>query len=285
MIATLECGAWRAEIAAHGAQLQGLWDLRTGDQLLWQGDPAHWSGRSPLLFPVVGRLRSDSYLVNGEVYSLPKHGFARHEEFITELVSPRRARFTLTDSPRLRRIYPFPFRLTLTYTLSDEGLRVSCEVFNSGGGTLPFSIGAHPGFFCSPGDYLAFDEPETALAHRLDAQKLLTPADTKVFDGSRRRILLTDGLFDRGALILEKPRSKAVTLVRPLMGRRIRLGFSAPPPCLGLWAFPNAPYVCVEPWHGLDDTPGPVRELTAKPYIQTLAPAGTFRWAMTISSS
>ncbi len=285
MILTLCCGPWRAAIAARGAQLQSLQSAAYGRELIWQGDPAVWADRSPLLFPIVGRLREDRYLAGGRAVTLPKHGFARDADFAAEQVSPRCARFTLTDSPAFWPQYPFRFRLSLTYTLGDEGLCMAYEVQNPGDEILPFSLGAHPGFFCSPGDFLLFEEEETAYAHRLDENRLLTEADTPVFDTSRRRVLLTETRFDWGALIVEHPRSREVTLCRADGSPGVRLSFSAPPPCLGLWAFPRAPYVCVEPWHGLDDTPGPVRALTEKPCIQTLPPQGVFRWSMTVSSA
>ena len=285
MITVLENRRYRAEISSRGAELQDLLDRPAARPLLWQGDPACWPGRSPLLFPLVGRLREDRYLVGDQSYSMPKHGFAQNAEFAAERLSSCRARFTLTDTPQSRRMYPFPFRLTLTYTLRSGGLTLAYEVANPGDGALPFSLGAHPGLNCSAGDWLLLSAQETALAHRLDAQKLLTPADTPVLDATRRRVPLTDTLFDRGALILENPKSRAVTLVRPGAGYLVKLAFSAPPPCLGLWAFPKAPYVCVEPWHGLDDTPGPVRALREKPYLLTLAPGHRFRWAMTLASA
>ena len=40
------------EVSAHGAELQSI---RKGDvEYLWQGDPAFWGRRSPVLFPIVG---------------------------------------------------------------------------------------------------------------------------------------------------------------------------------------------------------------------------------------
>lgn len=280
----LENRRYAVAIASYGAELQAFMDKYTGGSLLWQGDPRWWEGRSPLLFPIVGRLRGDCYCHQGQVYSMPKHGFARSADFAVRQVSPVRVCFSLTDSPESRRIYPFAFTLCVTYTLAEGGLQITYAVSNPGVEPLPFSLGAHPGFACEEGDWLAFDRTETALAHRLDEDKLLSAADVPVLDGTKQRILLTETLFDRGALILEGLRSRMVTLVRPRVGLGVRVCFVTPPPCLGLWAFPRSPYVCIEPWHGLDDTPGETRELFEKPYIQCLAPAQRFLWSMTVTS-
>jgi len=34
-----------------------------------------WKQQSPILFPIVGKLRYDVALINGKEYPIPKHGF------------------------------------------------------------------------------------------------------------------------------------------------------------------------------------------------------------------
>src|ERR1700738_1355035 len=68
------------EVNPLGAQLSVLRDA-SGHELLWNGDPAVWAGRAPLLFPIVGTLAGGSYRVGSKVYSLPRHGFARVRPF------------------------------------------------------------------------------------------------------------------------------------------------------------------------------------------------------------
>ena len=43
-------------------------------------------------------------------------------------------------------MFPFPFRLALTYRVEDGGLHVDYEVSNPGPDVLPASLGAHPAF-------------------------------------------------------------------------------------------------------------------------------------------
>jgi galactose mutarotase-like enzyme len=65
-----------AEISEDGAELRRLTDT-AGRDWLWDGDPAYWAGRAPILFPIVGTLNADRYRWQGQVYGLPRHGFAR----------------------------------------------------------------------------------------------------------------------------------------------------------------------------------------------------------------
>ena len=57
-----------------GAELQTLRDLRRRDYL-WNGDAAWWTGRAPILFPIVGALAGDTLRVDGVDHAMAKHGF------------------------------------------------------------------------------------------------------------------------------------------------------------------------------------------------------------------
>src|ERR1700730_4730155 len=89
---TLHSSDLAAEIDTHGAQLSTLRD-RAARDLLWDGNPAVWSGRAPLLFPIVGVLVNGSYRCGAETFQLPRHGFARGRRFSIEDVTPAAAEF------------------------------------------------------------------------------------------------------------------------------------------------------------------------------------------------
>src|ERR687892_746304 len=99
MSVTISSPQLRAEISADGAELVRLQDEQ-GRDLLWNGDPAFWAGRSPLLFPVVGRVRNDRIRVDGLEYELPKHGFARISRFEAAEIDPSRCLFRLDSDER-----------------------------------------------------------------------------------------------------------------------------------------------------------------------------------------
>ena len=74
--ATISSDKLSVEVSSLGAELQRITDS-DGRQLLWDGDPSVWHGRAPILFPVIGLLVNGSYRLDGTVYPMPKHGFAR----------------------------------------------------------------------------------------------------------------------------------------------------------------------------------------------------------------
>ena len=73
---TIKSDALTVVISSRGAELQSIRDSQ-GFERMWQGDPAYWTGRAPILFPVAGGLRDDCYTMDGERYEMPKHGFVR----------------------------------------------------------------------------------------------------------------------------------------------------------------------------------------------------------------
>ena len=44
---------------------------------MWQGDTRFWGRRSPVLFPIVGRVWEDTYRYAGNSYRMGQHGIAR----------------------------------------------------------------------------------------------------------------------------------------------------------------------------------------------------------------
>ena len=85
-----------ASINPLGAELTSLRDA-AGREFMSDGDPAYWTGRAPLLFPIVGKLGDDSYRLDGRDYVLPQHGFARRRQFALVEHAPGRALFRLED--------------------------------------------------------------------------------------------------------------------------------------------------------------------------------------------
>ena len=51
---TLSNSILTVQIAEHGAELQSI--KKDGKEYLWQGDAKFWGRRSPVLFPIVGRV-------------------------------------------------------------------------------------------------------------------------------------------------------------------------------------------------------------------------------------
>lgn len=95
------------------------------------------------------------------------------------------------------------------------------------------------------------------------------------------RLDLHPGLFDDGALVFPED-----------AGQGLRYGVSGGPglrlafenlPNLALWTKPGAPFLCIEPWHGMAAHEGAPPDIAARPGTMTLAPGETRRFAMSIT--
>lgn len=281
MIHTIENEFLTASVSEMGAELVSLKRKTDGDEYIWQGDPEVWSGHSPLLFPVVGRLKDDRFIYEGRKYSLGKHGFARKTEFAAEKQSESRLTMTLKSGAH-REMYPFDFTLEVCFELTGMQLKVTHRVMNEGAKEMFFSLGAHPGFNCELGDWIEFPEDESAMAYKLDDETKLR-TDRKIEQGVKEhKLTVTESVFAHDALIFEGLRSDAVSLYCGGK-KRVTVDFGSAP-CLGVWAKPGAKYVCIEPWYGVDDSASATGVLSGKQQIVKLAAGDCFRFPMTVTA-
>jgi galactose mutarotase-like enzyme len=272
------------EIDTHGAQLFTLRD-RAARDLLWDGDPAVWSGRAPLLFPIVGVLVDGSYRCGSKTYRLPRHGFARDRTFSIEEVTSSTAVFRLNADEASFLVYPFRFELAIRYELDGPTLSLTTSIRNKGDTDMPVSFGYHPGFrwplpFGQPqtSHFIEFESEENAPIRRIDSAGLLTPTrhPTPV---SHRRLTLADALFRDDVLIFDDVESRSV-MYGSDEGPRIQVGFPDAP-YLGIWTKPGAQFICIEPWYGVTDHQGFSGDFSEKEGVFVL-PGGNSR-AMTMA--
>lgn len=252
----------KVEISCLGAEIQSV--KQNGEELIWEGDPAVWSGHSPLLFPICGGLKEDRYTYAGKEYTLPKHGFARHSEFQIEEVTADRAVFSLKSSEETKKEYPFDFLLTVTYQLEGERLFVTYNVKNLTDGEMYFSIGSHEAYACPNGieEYsVIFDKEENLDAVVLDGNTL---SDQTVRIGEHvRELPLRYEYFAVDALVFLNLKSRAATLRNNRTGKEIKVEFPGADYFL-IWTKPQAKYICLEPWCGCPDFTKSSYELTEK---------------------
>ena len=282
----LNSDALSAEIDPKGAQLSALRD-QDGRDLLWNGDPAVWAGRAPILFPIVGVLVGGSFHLGSKSYSLPRHGFARNRVFSVQSATPSAAVFRLSDDEETLRVYPFRFNLDIQFNLSGPTLSVTATIRNRGGEVMPASFGYHPAFrwplpYGQPraAHFIEFATDEPDPIRRLDSAGLLRP-DPQPTPIVQRRLMLEDSLFEGDALILDRVRSRSV-VYGSAAGPRLQVGF-ADAPYLGIWSKPGAQFICIEPWHGISDAAGFAGDFRDKLGVNLIAAAGSFSTTMTIS--
>ena len=70
MINSIENDELCVRVKEFGAELTSLYCKSNHTEYLWQGDPAVWSGQSPILFPIIGRLKNDLYTIGGKEYNI-----------------------------------------------------------------------------------------------------------------------------------------------------------------------------------------------------------------------
>ena len=63
------------EVSSLGAEMQSLTSTG-GISWLWNGDAAFWTGRSPILFPIVGKAPDDTVEIDGKAYPMVTEGAA-----------------------------------------------------------------------------------------------------------------------------------------------------------------------------------------------------------------
>ncbi|MET2826832.1 aldose 1-epimerase family protein [Mesorhizobium shangrilense] len=272
---TLHGDGISATIVAQGAELVSLRSAE-GLELLWQAGP-EWRRHSPVLFPIVGRLKGDQLHHRGRTYPMTQHGFARDRQFEWAERGPRSCTLVLTDDADTRSHYPFAFRLAINYLVADGDLSIRFEITNTGDETLPASIGAHPAFNwplrpdLAKTDYrLTFAEAERAPIRRLkDGLLLAAPQPTPV-EGNI--LELSEQLFVDDAVILDRRESASVRYAAEV-GPAIEMswhGFQE----LGIWSKPGgAPFLCIEPWHGIASPVDFDGEFLDKPGLMLIAPA------------
>lgn len=266
-------GDLSATIAPLGAELISLRDA-DGRELMTDADPAYWTGHAPLLFPIVGKLADDTLHVDGAVYPMKQHGFARKLPWQVTAHEPHRAVFTLTDSEETRAHYPFAFHLTVSYVLTGATLAVDIRITNPGDAPFPASFGFHPAFAWplpygkSRKDHrIVFETPEGAIRYLQDG---LIASDTRPSPLDNRTLHLRDDLFVDDALIWDAVRSQSVRYGAPT-GPQLAIAFPDTP-FLGVWTKPGASFICIEPWHGLADPVGFAGDMREKPGVFAVAP-------------
>src|SRR6478735_7748476 len=86
------------KIRSKGAELFSIVNKQPDLQYMWGADPKFWAKSSPVLFPIVGTLKENSYRYQNKSYTLSRHGFARDEEFQMENQQKDSIVFLLTSS-------------------------------------------------------------------------------------------------------------------------------------------------------------------------------------------
>ena len=269
-------------VANHGAELQSL--KCEGREYLWHGNPAYWGRRSPILFPMVGKVYGGLFRVDGKEYPMGQHGFARDSEFTFD-----GEKYVLAGCPLDK--YPYKFELSVRYRTEGRRFYAEWEVLNTDSRDIHFQIGAHPALLLPDyheedpvhGYLQCFDADGKVVKHPMQSHGLdggyITELDAPVpmpvnEDGM---LPITGETFSIDTFMLEHGAVKSVALLDKARRPYLSVG-SEQTEAYGIWApyKPGCPFVCLEPWCGITDLVGFNGELSERYLNHRLASGEKF---------
>jgi galactose mutarotase-like enzyme len=266
----------RVSISSLGAELTSIYHQQFQLEYMWAADPAYWARHSPVLFPIVGALKNNTYYFQEKAYELSRHGFARNKVFEVLASRPDKAVFLLTADDGTKKQYPFDFNFYLYYQLQKNVLSVTYEVENKQlDNPIYFSVGAHPAFAVplvsgtSYNDYyLMFEQPTQLLRWPITADGLIEKEPVPL--QQTQKILLSKELFSKDAMVFKTIPCNRISLLSSQTKHGLEMSFPDFP-FLGLWAANHANFVCIEPWCGIADSVDTDQNFIKKEGLQIVA--------------
>jgi galactose mutarotase-like enzyme len=273
---TIENEFLKIKIKRRGAELNSVFNKATALEYMWSGDPAVWGKTSPILFPIVGTLKMDTFLFRNKHYTLPRHGFGRNSDFEITDQKEDSIVFLLKSSSESFEKYPFHFELRVKYHLSNDVLLVTYFVKNLDDETIYFSLGAHPAFKVPLVDgltytdhYLEFNQSEDFQRWPISKDGLIETQPVSL-DNHSSKIDLSKELFWQDALVFKDLKSNMISLKSHTHKHGLDFSFEGFP-YMGIWAAPNADFLCIEPWCGIADSVDHDQQIISKEGIEILS--------------
>lgn len=264
----------------QGAEILSIYNKQTQLNYVWNGDAAYWPKTSPVLFPVVGGLKDNSYQYKGNTYQMGRHGFGRESIYQVTEQTESSITFTLEANEATLKVYPFQFKFSVKHELKNNQVSITYIVENTGNEALLFSVGAHPAFNVPlvagtvfTDYYLLFSSNETEGRYPIAADGLIANTSTPLLNGNK--LALENSLFYNDALVFKNLQSNSISIVSDKTPHGLKVSFDNFP-FMGIWQPKNAPFVCIEPWCGLGDVANTTSQLQDKEGINTIQPAEVF---------
>ncbi len=282
-----------------GAELSNLYSEKNQQEYLWQGDAEFWSGRATNLFPVCGRFFEGQYSLDGQVYSIGAHGFARQQNFEWVEKGDGHLVFELQASAETLAQWPRDFIYRVSYMLNpaqeqdgvlSSRLQIRFELVNRDKRPLYAALGGHPGFVLPNEKGFAFEDYRLRFSEAKNPEQAVL-TDNKLASGDvapftrldeNRELGLEHSLFDQDAIFLRNSGSKA-ELFAP--GGKSRICVHYPDfSWLGIWhsCHKPAPFVCLEPWTALCGRDQRMEALEEMPSLTVLQPGEQKAWNWSI---
>ena len=238
-------------VAEMGAELQSVKDS-DGREYLWQAGE-EWSRHSPILFPIVCSVNNNTYVVDGQEYHLPRHGFARDTEFTVISQTKEKVTLALHESEETLKVYPYRFNLAVTYRLEGNKVHVIWHVENTDSREIHFQIGGHPAFNMPGGKLegmikLDNEEPMDALKSYADGSHDMVEVPLEADMGI---LEICNNFFRNDSVKIHNCQTHRAMLMDTDGEPAVTVDYKAP--VCAFWSpyGKQAPFVCIEPlvWH------------------------------------
>ena len=193
-------------------------------------------GGIPILFPICGNLPGNTLELGQRSFPISQHGFARDLSWTLKALDDFLGiELSLCFDDNSLCHYPYPFRLSVRYSLEASSLAITVEVqqLSTGTAAMPFSFGLHP--------YFAVSALENVTVEGLPAQCFshLTMAQTCSQSEIQR--------LPAGIDLLAGP-TASVSLIDHGLGSVIEMQMQPPLDLAVVWSDPPRSMVCLEPW-------------------------------------
>lgn len=241
-----------------GAELCKIYSKENNKDYLWNGDSKYWGRYSPILFPIVGRLKDNETYINEQKYEMTQHGFARDMEFELVNKTVNSIEFSLQYNEKTLKKYPYKFKLNIIYTINDYNIDITWKVKNLDNKEILFGIGAHPAFNVPFNKedvledyYLSFKYKENIKQYNLTGPYV---SECKEID-KIENINIKPEIFKNDTLIYSGV--EEISINSRKTQDKIKVYFKDFP-YVGIWSKYKddtgiAPFICIEPWYGIAD--------------------------------
>ena len=269
-------------------KINGEEKIHQGESCIDENGKVYWKRHSPVLFPIVGKLKKNKTLIGGRTYELMQHGFARDLE-LTKLDNFHS--YVLRSNKYTLAKYPYEFELYNTYRTEGNKLTTIYKVVNTGLINLPFGIGGHPAFKIDQEElrkghyYLEFEQEEEKIHFLYLIDGLIGTEYAKNPMENKKIIPIGPHTFDNDALIMKGITSNKISLKKRITEDTVFTMDFTDFPYLAIWSKPNAPFICIEPWFSTADTVKGSGVFTQKRDLISLKPNDSFECKYTVTFS
>lgn len=250
-----------------------------GEEKLHDGK-TFWDRQAPILFPTVGRLRDNKTIINDKEYLIPQHGFAKDMNFEIVEDTENKKVYLLESNEETLKMFPYEFKLYVTYTITDNTLSTHYKVINTGNEPMLFGIGGHPGIKIdvTKEHFFELEREENNIEFMEVEGNFISNKPAKNLLENKKIIRIKPDSFINDAIMMKNYKSRKITLyeVNENENKKIVEFDFGNYPVLALWSIPGAPYICIEPWYNFADKVKETGYFKDKEGIITLEPENEF---------